>query len=54
MPRYDFRCLKCGTVFEKTVPSRVICLPCHECNKDETTYEVAERLLCCPSVIAIH
>lgn len=54
MPRYDFKCKVCGVVFEKTVSHSIAFLPCQSCNKDETTYEVAERQLCFPSVIAIH
>lgn len=54
MPRYDFVCKACGNKFEKNVPYTVTFLPCQACNKDETTYTVAERQLCFPSVIHIH
>lgn len=54
MPRYDFKCTTCQAVFEKNVKHTITFLPCPECNTNETTYNVAERQLCYPAVIAIH
>ena len=32
MPTYDFKCTKCGDVFEDIVPMKESTLPCPECD----------------------
>jgi len=47
MPTYDFKCLKCGTVFEKRLPMGHKETPkCLDCGHHET-----QKMLSAPSII---
>jgi hypothetical protein len=56
MPRYDFKCVRCDNIFERTVDHMVTTLQCPFCVLTEKTPlpAIAIRLLCSPSVIQIH
>ena len=53
MPRYDFKCPRCGVTFESVVPYELMMLPCIDCTSQPEPV-MAERQLCFPARIHIH
>lgn len=54
MPRYDFKCSKCGVTFEAIAPVELYVMSCVDCSKTAESLVMAERQLSAPAKIHIH